>query len=403
MAGMVLGSSSRRGDFYYEVGDTLLCSVAPFPYISGALAMAFEKEFEFAFLPSLEEAEKLEFQERVQTGFHMAMRSGLDAFFGVASVLAKIGEQFREGTSNTGFSTDMLHPRVLARIVRALIRSRLAGRKHLLPKDLWDVKGVATGGMDTSIFRDQIERDWGVSAVEAYAATDALGFLAVQSWNTKGMTFFPDVNFLEFIPEEQSIKSREDPALQPATLLLDELEAGKRYELVLTNLLGGIFVRYRIGDLIQIDSLQDEEIGVFLPQMSFYSRCDDVVDLAGFTRLTEKDIWQALESAGIDYVDWSARKQYSDRKPIVHLYVELNGDTDSEDVKLGVHAQLREIHRPYADLEDMLGMDPLEVTILPAGAYARYYQQKLAEGADLAHLKPPRMGATDQVIEELLA
>jgi hypothetical protein len=217
------------------------------------------------------------------------------------------------------------------------------------------------------------------------------------------MTFFPDTNFLEFIPEEEAIKSREDPAIQPATLLLDELQAGQRYELVLTNFLGGIFVRYRIGDLIQIESLQDEDIGVSLPQMSFYSRCDDVVDLAGFTRLTEKDIWQALEASGIGYVDWTARKEYLDRKPLVHLYVEPNSNCDGEQVKQAVHQQLRRIHHPYADLEDLLGMDPLQVTLLPADSFSRYFLQKQQEGADLAHLKPPHMGAADDVIDALLA
>jgi len=403
MAGMIFASCSGRGEFVFEKGDYMLCTVAPFPYISGALARAFQTEFDFSFLPPLEQAEKMEFQERIQEGFHMALKSGIDAFFGVASVLAKTGEQFRQGASGMSFSTYLLHPKVLFRLIRGLIRSRLAGRNYLLPKDLWDVKALGSGGTDVAIFRDQIQEDWGKRPIETYAATEALGFVSTQCWNFKGMTFFPDVNFLEFIPEEEHIKSKEDPAYRPGTLLLDEVQAGQRYEVVLTNYMGGVFVRYRIGDLIEIVSLQDEEIGITLPQMMFYSRCDDVIDLAAFTRLTERDIWQALEEADVPYVDWTARKEYLERQPILHIYVELREKRDKEEVKRAIHRRLRAIHHPYGELEDMLGIDPLRVTLLPSASFAQYYQRKQREGADLGHLKPPHIGASNEIINALLS
>jgi len=403
MAAIIFGSCSGRREFVFEPGDTMLCSVAPFPYITGALARAFQQEFNFSFLPPLERAEKMEFQERIQEGFHMALKSGIDVFFGVASVLAKIGEQIKEGASELHFSVDLLHPRVLFRLIRGVIRSRMAGRSYLLPRDLWDIKSLGTGGTDTAIFRNQIEEHWGRTPIEGYGATEALGFLAVQSWNAKGLTFFPDTNFWEFIPEEEHIKNREDPTYQPDTLLLDEVEAGKRYEVVLTNFMGGVFVRYRIGDLIEIISLEDEETGIALPQMVFYSRCDDIIDLAAFTRLTEKDIWQALEEAGLTYVDWTARKEYLDQRPVLHIYIELKERRGQEEVKRAIHRHLREIHQPYGELEDMLGIDPLQVTLLPPASFARYYQQRQKEGADLAHLKPPHMNASDEIINRLLS
>lgn len=402
MATVIFASCSKRGEFVFEEGDTMLYALAPFPYISGATARGFQAEFRFTFLPPLEEAEEMEFQERVQEGFRMALDAGLDAFNGVASVLVKIGEQFSAGASSVKLSPYFLRPRVLRRFVRALIRSRMDGRNYILPKDLWTVKCLGTGSTDTALFRTQIEEQWGKTPIEAYGATEG-GILAVQTWSARGLTFFPDVCFLEFILEEEYLKHREDSTYQPPTLLLEEVEAGKRYALVITNFSGGIFVRYVIGDLIEIISLQDEEIGIKLPQMVFYSRADDIIDLAAFTRLTERDIWQAIEEAGVTYADWTARKEYEARKPILHIYLELK-DSETrgqEEIRQAVRDRLREIHPPYGDLEEMLALDALRVTLLPGGAFRRYFEEQQRRGADLAHLKPSHMNPSDEVVGRL--
>jgi hypothetical protein len=399
---LILASCSRRGEFVFDEGDTLLFCMAPFPYVSGAIARGIQADFDFSFLPPLEQAESMEFQERIQKGFHMALKSGLDGFNGVASILVRIGEEFKEGAGGLRFSADLLHPQVLFRLIKGMIRSRTAGRNYLLPRDLWDVKALAAGGTDTALFREQIKEHWGRTPIEGYGATEVPGFFSIQGWNVKGMTFFPDVNFLEFIPEEKHLSSRDDATYQPDTVLLSEVEAGKKYELVMTNFMGGAFVRYRIGDLIEIISLGDEELGIALPQMGFYSRADDIIDLAAFTRLTEKDIWRAMQEAGVAYVDWTARKEYLARRSALHLYAELKEEADQEEVKQAVHRALREIHKPYGELEDLLGMDPLEVTLLPSGSFARYFQERQEEGADLAHLKPPHMNPSDEIVARLL-
>jgi hypothetical protein len=402
MTMIIFASCTRRGEFVFEEGDTMLYALAPFPYMSGATARGFDREFNFTFLPPLEEAESMEFQQRIQEGFRLALRSGLDAFNGVASVLVKIGEQFTEGAGGLQLSTFLLDPRVLGRLVRGLIRSRLDGRNYLLPRDLWDVKCLGTGSTDTALFRAQIKEHWGKTPIEAYGATEATGILSVQTWNAKGLTFFPDVDFLEFIPEAEHIKSKRDPDYEPELLLLDEVEAGEIYELVITNFWGGVFTRYRVGDLVKIVSLGDEELGIDLPQMMFYSRADGIIDLAAFTRLTEKDVWRAVEEADVEYADWMARKEHASQEPTLHIYIEPAGTVDHEALRSNIHARLKEIHEPYAELEEMLGKNPLKLSLLPRGSFARYFFERQAEGADLAQMKPPHMNPSDQVIDRFL-
>lgn len=402
MAALLIGSCSRRGEFVFEEGDTMLFALAPFPYTSGAVSRACESQFNFTFLPPVEEAEKMEFAERIQEGFRLALRDGIDCFYGAASVLLKIGEQFRQGAGSMKLSTFFLHPQVLFRMLSGLVRSRLAGRNYLLPRDLWTVKCLLTGGTDVRLFRKQIEEYWGHTALEGFACTEG-GILGVQLWNAKGMVFFPDCDFYEFIPEADSMRNRADASFTPRTLTLAEVEAGKRYELVLTNFSGGVYTRYRIGDIIEITALRDDEVNVALPQWVFYSRADDIIDLAAFARLTETIIWRALESAGVPYTDWSARKEYDGQQVFLHLYLEpKDGAPDAAQIRDRVHQALSRLDHDYADLQGMLGMDPLRVTLLTPGTFNRYMQARQAEGTDLAQLKPAHMNISDAVLAKLL-
>ncbi len=401
LALFIFGSSDRRGDFVFEEGDVTLATLAPAPYSSGAVAApGLLEHFPFRYIPSLEEAEKMKFQDRIAEGFKLALSEGIDVFYGLSSVLVKVGEQFehRSGGMNR---KRLLHPRAMARLAKGLIRSKLA-RRPLLPKDLWRVKVIAAGGTDTELLRDRIEQYWGRTPVEAYACTEA-GIIGFQTWGTD-MTFVPDMGFWEFIPEEEHLKSRENPNYQSSTLLLDEVTVGGVYEIVVTNFHGGPFVRYRQGDLIRITAMQDEKHNIDIPQMTFHSRADDVIDLGGFARLTERTIAWALANAKVGPVEWTATKEVEGERPVLHLYIELKADErrGKEEIGEAVHQALKDLDPEYRDWGEMLGGKPPSVTLLGAGTFERYTLEKQAAGADLGHLKPVRMRPSDRVISDLL-
>jgi len=225
--------------------------------------------------------------------------------------------------------------------------------------------------------------------------------VAVQAWNRKGMTFLPDCCFWEFIPEEDFFQSQVEPDFQPRTACLDEVTPGV-YELVATNFHGNVFTRYRTGDLVEIVSLNDPEIKVDIPQMVFHARADGVIDIAGFTRLTEKAVFQAIMEAEVPYHDWSMRKEYRERGPILHLYLELKDGQVDGNIKERVHQRLIEKDPGYGDFQNLLGYAPLEVTILSPGAFDRYTEERRKAGAELAHMKPRRINPNDDVIARLL-
>ncbi len=385
----------------------LLQTLGPPEYGTGFLAYITKQTINCDLLPS--RGGELPFAQCIKLGFEEALYRGLDGFGGLASALIYAGEQIKRRAGSINIRFLLAHPRALFRVTRGLVKSKLA-RRSLLPKDLWTVRGIICGGSDATIFKKRVEELWGRCPLEHYASCEG-GHCALQTWDYEGMTFIPNLNFFEFIPEKEYFKWQLDHSYQPKTVLLDEVKAGENYEIVLTNFHGGVFVRYRIGDIIKITSLRNEKLNIDIPQMIFHSRADDRIDISGFGRLTEKLIWEAIENSGIPYKDWTARKETIGDRTILHLYLEL-GDSyvaSEEAVAATVYSELQKLdsvyhynqYSAYGAPETMLGMKPIRVTFLPQGAFARYISQRQAEGADLGAIKPPHINPSDKVLSLL--
>ncbi len=393
VSAMILASCNRKGDIRLENKDTVLLTTAPPPYFSALLSRSTADHANVRFLPNLDDGEKMGYAERVKAGFKEAMVIGLDYFYGISSVLVRIGEQFQQGSGSTKLSLDMLHPSLIWRMGKGFLKAKLNGR-GLLPKDIWNIKGIMTGGADTAVYSTLINKYWGRQPLEGYACTEG-GLMAVQAWNYQNMTFYPENDFLEFIPHEELQKEQEDPDYQPKTLLYNELTPGV-YELVFTNFHGGVFTRYRVGDMFEVVALKDEELNIDLPQVRFYARGDDIINLGNFAFLTEKDIWTAVENARVDYNEWIARKEIQDGKAYLHLFLEIDPKNrlEAEEMKTRIKAGLKKINKDFQDLEEMLAYDAMKLTLLNPGAFKSYMDYQQSQGADLAHTKPPHMNPT---------
>jgi hypothetical protein len=342
------------------------------------------------------------FQERMEKGFSRSMETGIDYFMGLASVLVRIGEAFAGGGSGgASISKEMLRPKTLYRLMNALIRSKLKGRP-LMPQDIWSPKGMIVSGMDVQIYKSRIKSLWDIDALEAYACTE-FGTIALQSWmaESKGLTLAPDSAFWEFIPEAEYWLWKENEHYKPQILLLDQVTPG-RYVIVGTSFYGGAFVRYIIGDLINVISMEDEEAGTQLPQIVMESRADDTIDLGSLVLLSERAIWRAIGDSGFDISDWVACKEIDSRhEPSIHMYIEgKNLPDDGLDMALDI--ALASCVDDYSGYEEIMGVNPMKVTILSPGTFQQYMEQKQAEGAELGHWKPPRMQPSDEIVQRLL-
>jgi len=385
----------------------VLYTMGPPDYGSGLAGYLAQQAIGYDLLPS--HAEGMSFVERIKAGFGEALYQGLDAFGGLPSVLVSVGEQLKQGSGNVDIRPLLAHPKALLRVTGGLIKSKLA-RRPMLPKDLWSVKRIVGGGTDSAIFKRRVEELWGKRPLEVYAGTEG-GVYATQTWDYEGMTFIPNLNFYEFIPEREWFKWQLDHSYQPKTVLLDEVKAGENYEIVITNLHGGPLVRFRLGDMVRITSLRNAKLNIDIPQMVFARRADELIIVTGLGYMTEKLVWEAIENTGIPYVDWTTRKEIIDDKPALHIYMELKGNyiAKEENIAAAIRDEFRKLesiydYNPYplvGDLETTLELKPIRVTLLPQGAFSSYISQRQAEGADLGSVKPPHINPSDKVLSLL--
>jgi len=125
--------------------------------------------------------------------------------------------------------------------------------------------------------------------------------------------------------------------------------------------------------MIECVSLENEDYNIKLPQVRFVDRISNVIDLAGFTRITKATIDKAVEIGKLPVKDWVASKQYEAKEPVLHVYMEmLETDVDVNDVKNILNESLRRSDSDYRDIQMMLGRDPLRVTLLPRDSFNNY-------------------------------
>jgi hypothetical protein len=402
----VLSSARFWGDAdHLPTTPRMIYAVAPRPYVSGALAAGIALQTPVRYIPPLEVAETMPFEERIRLAFREALESGFDYFFGMSLVLATIGTRFTESSSLSSLLPLLKRPRTAARALKAALKSRLA-RRPLLPRDLWRVRGIVTSGLDSFVYRKVIKEQWGRYPLDIYSGTEG-GVYATQAWDYGSMTFIPNLNFLEFIPEDEVMKYQMDTSYKPRTVLLDEVRPGESYEIVITNFHGGSLVRYRPGDMVKITALDNSPLGIMLPQMEFDQRVDGTIDF-NIIRLSEKSIWSALEELGVPYEEWIAYKAPGNQS--LSLFIEPKSGHTLDERALG-----DAVCRVLVRSEDTTGDDPLvedtrnmvgfdvNVTLLAPGTFSRYSAGRQAEGADLAHLKPPHVNPTERVLATLLA
>ena len=101
-----------------------------------------------------------------------------------------------------------------------------------------------------------------------------------------------------------------------------------------------------------------------------------------------------IELSGIRLTDWFALKKYDDNKrSYLQMYVELADDaqqsalTCSTVLREHLSIYFKYYDSDYEDLKGMLGIEPLSVTVLPAGTLNRFEQ---AFGRPIRRINPPR-------------
>ena len=394
VACLLLATSQEKGKFSYEEGDKMLYGLAPLPYATGLLPLLLGEETDIRFLPEVKEAVNMSFSQRNKLGFKLALQKDVELFFGLGSVAYAVSQSLASSGAGSKDLASLLKcdPHMLYRMAKA---KRLSKKENhpIRPKDLFGLKGFMVAGTDNRCYKDELEELWGIRPMEIFAGTEP-SLIGTESWTRKGMYFFPDSCFYEFITEADMEKNEEHPSFVPHTLLMDEVVPGEIYELVLTVLKGGAFARYRCGDMYRCVGLSNREDGTRIPRFEYIDRVPSIIDIAGFTRISENGITSAIRLSGLPVHNWAAAKEFNENnRPFLHMYVEVEKGAlaeravSSEILKEILSTYFKYIDQDYRDLKKILGMDPLVVTILKCGSFGAYSEKY---GKTLRHMNPSR-------------
>lgn len=398
LACMILSTSNEKGKFNVRATDTFLYGLAPLPYATGLYPLALNEEIGIEFLPPVREAVKMSFSERNKKGFKLGLSKGIDFFFGLGSVayfvslsLSSMGSgKSKKDKGENGGKLLKYSPSMLIRIMHAKYKCKKENRE-LKPKDLFKLKGFMVAGTDNDCYKDDLEDLWGVRPMELFAGTEP-SCIGTETWTRDGLYFFPDACFYEFIPEDEMIKNLDDPDYQPKTYQMDEVIPNEKYELVISVLKGGAFVRYRVGDVYRCVGLDSGADKTKIPRFKYVDRIPTIIDIAGFTRISENCIRDVVELSNLAIENWCAIKEYNKQnRPLLHMYLEMKRDSlassaiTKDILREHLSVYFKYVDNDYKDLKRILGMDPLEITILKCGTYEEYERQK---GKSIRNVNP---------------
>ena len=301
LAALILSSAKKKEDVNLRPQDRMYWDHSNQSSLLGDLGSEMTQRFGFPSLPPPSGSEARASGNKAEFSWDRGMTGGLDLMLAPSSALAKLGEDFSSSRSTAWFHPSMFHPAAMQRLAKGYLKSKILSRK-MMPKDFWAPKSLLTWQLDDSDgseMNGQTALYWGKPPYRPYFCSEG-GVMGLPGWNRKDVTLIPYSNFYEFIPEDEYLKSWQDSEYRPETVLFHELTEGSRYELVITNLHGMPFLRYRVGHLIKVIAQDDPEIGVRLPKIAFEGKCDQRLDRNKLIPPQEVDMWEEsfLEQTG---------------------------------------------------------------------------------------------------------
>lgn len=252
---------------------------------------------------------------------------------------------------------------------------------RIWPKLSW-MGGIGTGSF--SVYTENMKKYTGQDMPHdnlLYAASESI-FACCQSMNSEGFLMIPQSGFYEFIPAEEDDTSK--------TYNINELETGKDYEIILTNLSG--FYRYRIYDVVKVLGYYGES-----PIIQFVYRKNQVVNLAGEKTNTEMlaSAIDAFENeVGTTVVDYSILPDTTTDLARYVFVIETEDDlpvSKEEEYAKIMEEKLGE-SSPAFKFALMTGeLDHSRLVLLQPQTYALWRDLQIMKGVSSNQIKPVRL------------
>jgi hypothetical protein len=239
--------------------------------------------------------------------------------------------------------------------------------------DVWpNLMVFCHGGVSFEPYRKGFEKLLAhpITYIETYLASE--GFIAYQTHpNAEGMQLVLNNGlFFEFIPfNEQNFTSDGELVANPQTLMIDEVDEGKEYALLISTCSGAW--RYLIGDTIRFVSKKRSEIVITGRTKHFLSLCGEHLSVDNMNKAIEL----VSQEMGISIREFTVAGVSHDTLFAHHWYVGTNDPVDETVLKNLIDTKLKELNDDYA-VERRHALKDIFVTALPTATFYKWMETK---------------------------
>jgi hypothetical protein len=243
--------------------------------------------------------------------------------------------------------------------------------KHV--HEIWpNLRVYVHGGVSFDPYRKGFEKLLGkpIHYIETYLASE--GFIAFQAYpNRRSMRLVLNNGiFYEFVPfEDKNFDASGEIRPDAETLLIDEVEEGKEYAILLSSCAGAW--RYIIGDVIKFVSLEESEIVITGRTKHFLSLCGEHLSVDNMNKaieLVSDDLNIAIKEftvAGIPHGSLFAH----------HWYVGTDDAVDPQVLRNKIDQHLKELNDDYG-VERSAALKDVYVEVLPVKTFYDWMESK---------------------------
>ncbi|HEX7016399.1 MAG TPA: GH3 auxin-responsive promoter family protein [Cyclobacteriaceae bacterium] len=251
--------------------------------------------------------------------------------------------------------------------------------------EIWpNLEVYVHGGVSFEPYRKGFTKLLGkpIHFIETYLASE--GFIAFQAFPDKRSMRLVTNNgiFYEFVPfEEKNFNSHGDILPDAETLLIDEVEEGKEYAILLSTCAGAW--RYLIGDVIRFTSIEESEIVITGRTKHFLSLCGEHLSVDNMT----KAIGLVADELNISVREFTVAGIPHNSLFAHQWFIGTDSEVDPATFRDRLDATLKKLNDDYA-VERSAALKDIFVEILPT---QRFYDWMESKGKVGGQNKFPRV------------
>ena len=242
-------------------------------------------------------------------------------------------------------------------------------------------------GANLTVYVDKLRRYIGPDVPihnMGYAAAE--GFFATpMELNVSDYCLLPWCIFFEFLPVDEG-EDKADENAKP--LLINELEVGKDYEMIVSNFSG--LYRYRMEDVVRVTRMYNNT-----PQVELMFRQNLSMNVANektTVDMIDAAVENCMKENDLDYAGFSFYPDFSTKPPRYTMLIELTKGEPSEETRekliKSLDHQLDEINEKYYKYRRWGMLNTPEVLFLEEKSYVAYTEFLASKGVILNQVKP---------------